>query len=375
MRIAVNKKSCCCCSGKEDEPGGVKPGSEPGSRKESWIAGFIERSSVTIPVVKTSLQAADTLGTVKVRLGIGRSNYKVKPGLYATGSPTDRSQVFVSSNYKLSFDLLRRFLAGMDAWILVLDTKGINVWCAAGKGTFGTAELVSRIRESGLENIVSHRTVILPQLGAPGVAAHTVKKDSGFTAVYGPLRAHDISPFIEGGMKATRKMRTATFNLLERLVLIPVEITGALKLSLAVLAFFYILSAFTEKTLMSPSVTMKVFDGFMLYLAGLISGAALVPLMLPWLPGRAFSIKGAIIGAFVGIMLNLAWSPPCIGRVAAAVLLVAASSSFFAMNFTGCTPFTSLSGVKVEMKYSLPVQIIALIAGLILWAINPSRGG
>jgi len=66
-----------------------------------------------------------------------RMSYAISPGLYAVGNPTKESDVFVSANYKLSFDVLRRELKGFNAWILVLDTKGINVWCAAGKGTFG----------------------------------------------------------------------------------------------------------------------------------------------------------------------------------------------------------------------------------------------
>ena len=134
----------------------------------------------------------DRLGALKVRLGIGRMAYTVTPGLYALGSPGPASNVFVSANYKLSFDILRGALKGMDAWILVLDTKGINVWCAAGKGTFGTAELAARVKATGLEQYVTHRKLVVPQLGAVGVSAHRVKKESGFSVKYGPVRARDI---------------------------------------------------------------------------------------------------------------------------------------------------------------------------------------
>ena len=65
----------------------------------------------------------------------------------------------VTANYKLSFDALRSQLADLDAWILVLETNGINVWCAAGKGTFGTDELVHRIRECQLEKVVKTRNL------------------------------------------------------------------------------------------------------------------------------------------------------------------------------------------------------------------------
>ena len=82
---------------------------------------------------------------------IGRSRYAVAPGLYALGAPDPWSPVFVTANYKLSFDRLRTAAPGLNAWILVLDTRGINVWCAAGKGTFGTDEVVRRIEATGPE--------------------------------------------------------------------------------------------------------------------------------------------------------------------------------------------------------------------------------
>lgn len=85
----------------------------------------------------------------------------------------------------MSFDILRKEMHGLDGWVLVLDIKGINVWCAAGKGTFGTQELINRIAIVQLEKVVSHKTVILPQLGAPGISAHEVAKLSGFKVLYG----------------------------------------------------------------------------------------------------------------------------------------------------------------------------------------------
>ena len=156
-------------------------------------------------------------------------DYMIDPGLYALGNPDKNSPVLVTANYKMSFDYLRRELSGRNVWILVLDTKGINVWCAAGKGTFGTEELIKRIASSGLKEIVSHRQLILPQLGAPGVAAHTVKKISGFKVCYGPIRAKDLTAYLDSGMKVTPEMRIMTFPLKERAVLIPIEFVAAVK--------------------------------------------------------------------------------------------------------------------------------------------------
>jgi hypothetical protein len=104
------------------------------------VIGSMETPEGRVPQVSSFWTQADYLGTFKARWGIGRRHYMVDPGLYALGRPDEKSPVLVTANYKMSFDRLRRALPGRNAWILVLDTKGINVWCAAGKGTFGTAE-------------------------------------------------------------------------------------------------------------------------------------------------------------------------------------------------------------------------------------------
>ena len=43
----------------------------------------------TIKTASTSLTIKDTLGAWKVRLGIGRMDYAVEPGLYAVGKPNN----------------------------------------------------------------------------------------------------------------------------------------------------------------------------------------------------------------------------------------------------------------------------------------------
>ena len=123
----------------------------------SFMHGNVQISGITIPQVSTELVLKDFLGAVRVRCGIRRDNYRVDPGLYAVGSPDTSSDVFVTANYKLTFDNVRKNLTGLNGWILVLDTKGVNVWCAAGKGTFGTKELVKRIQIVSLDKFVNLR--------------------------------------------------------------------------------------------------------------------------------------------------------------------------------------------------------------------------
>jgi acetyl-CoA decarbonylase/synthase complex subunit gamma len=301
-------------------------------------------------------------------------DYAVDPGLYALDKPDSDSPVLVTANYKMSFDSLRAALPGRNAWILVLDTKGINVWCAAGKGTFGTGELINRIELSGLKNVVSHRKIILPQLGAPGVAAHQVKQTSGFKVHYGPIRAEDLPPYLESGLKTTPAMRIMTFPLKDRAVLIPIEVVAAVKPFLIIALSLFILSGIGGPAGFWANTVNYGLFAVLALLSAILSGAALIPLLLPYLPGRAFSLKGFFTGFVIALILlylrnvNLqAWA----GMIEALawMLIIPAISSYLAMNFTGCSTYTSLSGVKKEMRWALPAQIAAGALGIVGWTI------
>ena len=89
---------------------------------QPWQDGTVPTAAGDVPRATTTLTTADRNGAWKVRWGIGRMQYTVAPGLYAVGDPTTESPVFVTANYKMSFDRLRAVLAGRDGWILVLDT-------------------------------------------------------------------------------------------------------------------------------------------------------------------------------------------------------------------------------------------------------------
>lgn len=299
-------------------------------------------------------------------------HYTVEPGIYALGNPDEQAPVLVTANYKMSFDRLREALPGRNAWILVLDTEGINVWCSAGKGTFGTEELVRRIESSGLKEIVSHRELILPQLAGPGVAAHQVRKLSGFKVIYGPIRAMDLPSFLDSGLKATPEMRLKGFTTGERVVLIPVELVSALKWTLIILPAFFVLGGLGATGGFWANALNHGLFAIVSIFGALIAGAVLTPLLLPWLPGRAFSLKGLAMGLITVMILTAfraghldAWQ----GRleILGWSLMIPAFSAYLGMNFTGASTYTSLSGVKKEMKWAVPFEIAGGSVGLGLW--------
>ena len=293
----------------------------------------------------------------QARWGINRSGHRVTPGLYALGTPNADSPILVTANYSLSFDALRKELPGQDVYILVLDTRGVNVWCAAGKGTFGTDEVVKRVQEAGLRDEVNKRILILPQLGAPGVAAHEVKKQTGFKVEYGPVRAADLPEYLKTRL-ATPAMRRVTFPLSDRVVLIPVELVHTFLPMLGVAIVLYLLGGWLAA---------------LAAIAAVLSGVALFPILLPWLPSKDFSLKGFILGGitalpFAAASLSAFPGAPIwlrAGLALAFLLAIPPVTAFLALNFTGSSTYTSKTGVEREMKTYIRLMAIPFGLGVI----------
>jgi hypothetical protein len=359
-----------CCGPKPGPPS--SPYEKPGYRMRHFVSDFTETSVGAVPIIATTLEMPDFIGTLRARFGISRDRYRVAPGLYATGKPDAESPVLVTANYKLSFDSLRRELTSIDAWILVLETRGVNVWCAAGKKTFSTEEVIRQVHNVGLDRLVSHRELILPQLGAPGVSSQAVKKGCGFKVIWGPIRARDLQTFLKNGRKAEATMRQLTFSIGERIILIPVELSLIVKPSMVILLGFFVLSGISPDVFSFSAAWFRGLNGAAAYLLGVVAGAIIVPILLPWLPTRQFYIKGLFAGLLAGILIILSLGSN-ITRLESLTLLLLTTvvSSYAAMNFTGATPFTSPSGVEKEMRQAIPIQIIATATVIIAWLAAP----
>lgn len=316
-----------------------------------------------MPAVRTTtstITSANRLDHFLARWGWKRESHRVGPGLYRLGNPTQESPVFASANYTLSFDALRSALGGIDAWILVLDTKGINVWCAAGKGTFGTDELVRSIESTGLSGIVSHRKIIVPQLGAPGISWPEVIRRTKFLVEFGPVRARDLPEYLKEHT-ATPAMRQVEFPLMDRLVLVPVEFVHVALPMLIVAAALWFLAG--------PVAALAA-------VSSVLAGTVLIPALLPYIPTQDFSTKGLILGVVVA--LPFAWSfgtNPHLpvwadaAGAAAALLIIPAVIAYIALNFTGATTFTSRTGVKKEIFRYVPVMAAMAGTGVVLGVI------
>jgi len=288
---------------------------------------------------------------VKARCSWARMSHHITPGLYTIGAVDPNSPVFVTSNYTLSFDALRKNipLSLPSAYILVLDTAGINVWCAAGKGTFGTEELCHRIQLHDLQSCVRHHTLIVPQLGATGISAHEVRNKTGFNVEYGPIRASDIDAYFKSSRKATKEMRRVRFPLLDRMVLIPVELVGIFKYTII------------------GALVLLGLGGFFPALGFIwttVLNTILFPILLPLLPFKYFTVKGLTLGilttfGYLGFCSRLGitfgHSALSIGISYFVLILMPLIAAALAVQFTGCTTFSSKSSTMKETLWWLSV--------------------
>lgn len=369
----------CCCGSTNSEaapdqkppccgPAATHTGGEVTERLPGFL-GWLETPAGAVARVDTCLSLSDTLGAWRVRWGIGRMSYVVPAALYAIGTPDHRSPVVVTCNYKMTWDLVRRALHGRSAWLLALQTYGVNVWCAAGKGTFGTDELVRRIERTGLARVVSHRRLILPVLGAVGVSAHRVKQRCGFEVVYATTRASDLPRWLDGGMVTTHEMREVTFTLGERAALVPVEVIQGVRqilpVSLLVGGAVWGLDSAAGGIVAAAGVA-----------GAMLCGTVIGPLVLPLLPFRYFSANGALLGLVGSLFLAVVTRfPRTPAGVAASLLFHSAVAGYYLLAFTGCTPYTSRTGVKREMRRSLPVMGVAVALAAVCAVVAVVSGG
>jgi hypothetical protein len=332
-----------------------------------YVDGFLDTAAGPVPRVSSQFDWFDRGGAVRARVGLLRDSYRISPGLYCLGHPGPEAPVLVTANYKLTFDFLRRDLAAQDVWILVLDTRGINVWCAAAHKTFGTAALLQGIQASALTRVVTHRQLIVPQLGASGVDALALRKSSGFEVIWGPVRSGDLPEFLANSCEAKPAMRKVTFTIGERLVLVPVEMAMAIKPSLVILAVMLVLSGLGPGFFGAAQAWSRWLFFVPAYAVGLVTGAVLVPVLLPWLPFRAFYLKGLLVALPIAVAVTSWFGSPGWPEAVAQVLVCLTVSSYTAMNFTGATPYASPSGVEKEMGRAIPLQIVLALTALLFW--------
>jgi NAD-dependent dihydropyrimidine dehydrogenase PreA subunit len=274
--------------------------------------------------------------TEGLQTGLRLLPFPARTGLQVLGHPDRSSPVFLTGNFGLTVERVKQALAGIDGYLLVANSRGVNVWCAATGGLFTDHDVISVLKTSGIESRVDHRRLILPQLAATGIEGRAIREKTGWKVVWGPIEADAIPEFLERGMKTTRAMRTVGFPWRRRLEM---AIAWAFPISLlaCALAFFWPAGVLPVVGLVW-GVSLALFLGFPLYRRRLEPtrartgfvffdfGQAAVLLWL-WVAFVAAILVAGLLGAGEPLALAGRW-----GLASAVVLLI------LGLDLTGSTP-------------------------------------
>jgi ferredoxin len=189
-----------------------------------------------------------------------------KTGLVKIGNPDENSPVFLTGNFCVTVERVKRVLEKnkIDCYLLVANSGGINVWCSAAGGHLTNHRVISALKTSGIENLVNHRNLILPQLSAVGIEAKGIKEKTGWNVIWGPVYARDIPNFIRNNFRKTPMMREVKFPLMQR---IEIAVMWAFPFSLivSVLTFIFWRKIFLPTVLLTWILPLLIFILFPLY--------------------------------------------------------------------------------------------------------------
>ncbi len=273
--------------------------------------------------------------------------FPCRTGLEVVGAPGRGAPVLLTGNFCLTVDRVRRAVSGMDAYLLVADSRGVNVWCAATGGMLTDHQVIAALVTTGVGERVDHREVILPQLAATGIDGQRVHRATGWRVVWGPVEAADIPAFVRGGLRLDRGMRTVRFPWPRRLEM---AVAWAFPISLLASALWLLWPAAAL-----PAVGLVWGLSLLLFLA--------FPLYAPWLArgarrhglvfldfgrhGLPLVLWGLVLAAIVAWGLaahRLSWSFVA-GRALAGLAVVVVLS----IDLMGSTPLYK-SGLHAERR-------------------------
>jgi len=298
---------------------------------------------------------------LRCRLGRFGQHSRVAPGLYALGRPDSGSAVFVTASYRLSFDLLRRDLWGVDGWILVLDTHGLGVGSAAASGLFGTDELVTRIGASRLARVVTHRTLTIPPRAYGFVDIDLVKASTGFEVRCGE--------------------KEKPFGILDALVLTPVELGRSLLWYPG-----FVFAALLYAGLGPGGVTIdRAFAGswplLLLGLASIVCGSLLAPVLSTLITRVPLWAFGAAAGcaATAALLEGARLSSVMDSWLAAACwIFFPCAAALRSVQFECALPVDEQAAPPRRPSFLVPLAAVAgalVLAGLVLSKLGQWRAG
>ena len=126
-----------------------------------------------------------------------RKPVAVDAGLRRFGDPDEGSPVLMTTNFALTYYTVASDLelAGIDCYLLVIDTEGLGVEASVAGGQLDAFKAEEGIKKSGIEEEVKHRKIIIP--GFSSRISGDLEMQSGWKVLVGPRDSSSIGDFIE----------------------------------------------------------------------------------------------------------------------------------------------------------------------------------
>ncbi|MFQ5889709.1 MAG: HgcAB-like fusion protein [Gemmatimonadota bacterium] len=273
--------------------------------------------------------------------------FPCRTGIITIGDPGPTSPVFLTCNFWLTVERLKRALQGIDAYLLVANSRGVNVWCAATGGLLTNHDVVSVLKTSGIEDLVDHRQVILPQLAATGIEGRVIHRKTRWKVVWGPVEARSIPAFLDAGLVKSPEMRTVTFARRQRLEM---AVAWAFPLSLlGVVALPFWRQGVLPLVALVWGISLVMFLSFPLYQGRLRRTGKSVGFVFFDFgeQGAPLLLWGLFMVGLVGYLLlvgELSWSPAFRWGLGSLVVVLILS-----LDLTGSTPVFK-SGLHADRR-------------------------
>jgi len=309
-----------------------------------WIAQILPEAPLPEPgELKAGWGSGDWLDSFFLWLTSHLLKIPFLPGLYRIGNPGAESPLLTTANYRLTVNLVRKYLKGFNVWLLVNDTRGVNVWCSAGERNFSASEIAITLAASQADRLIQRRELILPKLCLNGVRLGEVKARSGFVARIGPVYAKDLPAYLSAGGELGAGMDRIRFNFQNRLWFgVPFAVFMSLITGVLALALPWLIRK-----------DLPLWFGMT---------SLLIAATYTWLPTRRHLVKGLVLGAGMALAVALyQFSHQAVGwDLARNSILLIALGLFVTADFSGVTPVSNRTLVEKEFK-AIYLTLIGLL--------------
>jgi len=291
----------------------------------------------------------------------------IEPGIYRSGNPTKNSPIIVTANYDFTYIKVMRNIRHIDAWVLCVDSNGINVWCAARGNDFGNDQLLEAVEATGIQKFTEKKTLILPQLSAGGVSIPQLPKKSvkfPFKVKFGPIWSKQIPEYLEENpSKKPDFMKLAKFSLSHRMRALVTHTTFLLRkvFLLPIVGFLVIF------LIMLIWINKLAWIGE--FISWIIISNALIAIFFPLSNfTRTFTKKGIFFGFLTSIVLGgMTWLlHMSLIFILLNVVIFFWIAFFSTMSFSGYTMATSPREIQKEYPRFKKINKFLLITGTVL---------